>query len=150
MSNEEILPLFGHNYADEPVFLASNMLEAARIQKGLFPLKVPAGCLLDFDGELVDFLVTSGKAKLEPAWPCFHTRLYRWEVDGAEYGIIGGTVGASFAVLVAEELFALGCIRPRPEQCIEWGKEAGFRFNERNRYDLPPYHYGLIFRKPFA
>lgn len=41
-------------------------------------------------------------------------------------------------------------IRPRPEQCIEWGKEAGFRFNERNRYDLPPYHYGLLFKKPFA
>lgn len=41
-------------------------------------------------------------------------------------------------------------IRPRPEQCIEWGKEAGFRFNERNRYDLPPYHYGLLFRKPFT
>lgn len=41
-------------------------------------------------------------------------------------------------------------IRPRPEQCIEWGKEAGFRFNERNRFDLPPYHYGLLFRKPFT
>ncbi len=41
-------------------------------------------------------------------------------------------------------------IRPRPEQCIEWAREAGFRFNERNRFDLPPYHYGLTFRKPFA
>lgn len=41
-------------------------------------------------------------------------------------------------------------IRPRPEQCIEWGREAGFRFKERNRYDLPPYHYGLLFKKPFA
>lgn len=41
-------------------------------------------------------------------------------------------------------------IRPRPEQCIEWGKEAGFRFNERNRYDLQPHHYGLLFKKPFA
>lgn len=41
-------------------------------------------------------------------------------------------------------------IRPRPEQCIEWGREAGFRFNERNRHSLPPYHYGLLFRKPFA
>ncbi len=39
-------------------------------------------------------------------------------------------------------------IRPRPEQCIEWGREAGFRFNEQSRYDLPPYHYGLLFRKP--
>ena len=41
-------------------------------------------------------------------------------------------------------------IRPRPGQCIEWGREAGFRFNEQNRYDLPPYHYGLLFRKPFT
>lgn len=40
-------------------------------------------------------------------------------------------------------------IRPRPEQCIGWGNEAGFHFSERNRYDLPPYHYGLIFKKPF-
>ncbi len=109
MPNKDSLPLFEHNFADEPVFLAGNMLEAARVQKGLSPLKVPDGCMLDFDGELVDFLVASGKAQLEPAWPCFHTRLYRWVVDGKEYGIIGGTVGASFAVLVAEELFALGC-----------------------------------------
>jgi ubiquinone/menaquinone biosynthesis C-methylase UbiE len=41
-------------------------------------------------------------------------------------------------------------IRPRPEQCVEWGREAGFRFNEWNRFNLPPYHYGLLFRKPFA
>ena len=39
-------------------------------------------------------------------------------------------------------------IRPRPEQCIEWGRAAGFRFNELNRYDLPPFHYGLLFIKP--
>ncbi|MDO9309037.1 MAG: class I SAM-dependent methyltransferase [Deltaproteobacteria bacterium] len=41
-------------------------------------------------------------------------------------------------------------IRPRPEQCIEWGREAGFHFKERNRYDLQPYHYGLLFRKPLS
>lgn len=41
-------------------------------------------------------------------------------------------------------------IRPRPEQCISWGQEAGFTFNELDRFDLPPYHYGLLFRKPFS
>lgn len=41
-------------------------------------------------------------------------------------------------------------IRPRPEQSISWGREAGFHFNEQSRYDLPPYHYGLLFRKPVA
>lgn len=39
-------------------------------------------------------------------------------------------------------------IRPRPEQCIRWGKEAGFIFDENERFDLKPYHYGLLFRKP--
>jgi uridine phosphorylase len=102
-------PLFEHDHESPPVFLPQNMLEAARVQKGLSLLNIPAGCLLDFDGELLDYLISSGRVNLEPAWPCFHTRLYRWSVDGKEYGIIGGTVGAPFAVLVAEELFALGC-----------------------------------------
>ncbi|MBI5577288.1 MAG: nucleoside phosphorylase [Deltaproteobacteria bacterium] len=72
-------------------------------------MKAPAGCLLDFDGELVEYLITTGRAVAEPAWPCFHTKLFRWKADGAEYGVIGGTIGAPFAVLVAEEMFALGC-----------------------------------------
>ncbi|MBT0666458.1 nucleoside phosphorylase [Geobacter pelophilus] len=109
MSNETKSPLFEHDHTEKPVFLAGNMLEAARLQKNLPSLTVPHGCLLDFDGELVDFLLMTGATTHEPAWPCFHTRLYRWSVDGTEYGIIGGTVGASFSVLVAEELFALGC-----------------------------------------
>jgi SAM-dependent methyltransferase len=40
-------------------------------------------------------------------------------------------------------------IRPRPEQCIAWGIAAGFH-HDGTRYDLPPYHYGLIFRRPPA
>ncbi len=72
-------------------------------------MKAPAGCLLDFDGELAGHLLATGRAEAESAWPCFHTRLLRWKADGAEYGVIGGTIGAPFAVLVAEELFALGC-----------------------------------------
>lgn len=39
-------------------------------------------------------------------------------------------------------------IRPRPEQCIAWGQEAGFLFDAAQRFDLPPYHYGLLFKKP--
>jgi SAM-dependent methyltransferase len=39
--------------------------------------------------------------------------------------------------------------RPRPEQCVEWGHEAGFSLSDHNRYNLPPYHYGLTFRKLF-
>ena len=38
-------------------------------------------------------------------------------------------------------------IRPQPEQCIEWGRAAGFLFNTKKRFDLPPYHYGILFCK---
>ena len=38
-------------------------------------------------------------------------------------------------------------IRPRPEQCIAWGMQAGFVFDADSRYDFPPYHYGLSFVK---
>lgn len=109
MAEDRRSPLMDHDPGEAPVFLARNLLEAARRRKRFPRMKVPAGCLLDFDGELVDHLLATGRAEAEPAWPCFHTRLFRWKAQGVEYGVIGGTVGAPFAVLVAEELFALGC-----------------------------------------
>jgi len=109
MTDDSRSPLFDHDPSEEPVFLPKNLLDGARRQKGLARSIVPAGCLLDFDGELLDHLVRSGAADADPSWPCFHTRLFRWRTGSAEYGVIGGTVGAPFAVLVAEELFASGC-----------------------------------------
>jgi len=103
------IPLLEHDPKEPPVFLPGNLIEAARRQKGLPRGTVPPGCLLDFDGELVEQLVSTGRGKEEPSWPCYHTKLFRWRWENTEYGIIGGTVGAPYAVLVAEELFAAGC-----------------------------------------
>jgi hypothetical protein len=102
-------PIIDHDTGEPAVFEPGNLLDGARRQKGLPERGVPVGCVLDMDGELVERLVASGRADVDPAWPCFHTRLYRWRVGDAEVGIVGGTVGAPFAVLVAEELFASGC-----------------------------------------
>lgn len=44
-----------------------------------------------------------------PQWACYHTDLYGLDYAGLCYGIVGRAVGAPFAVLVAEELFASGC-----------------------------------------
>jgi ubiquinone/menaquinone biosynthesis C-methylase UbiE len=33
-------------------------------------------------------------------------------------------------------------IRPRPEQCQDWLREAGFEFVKP--FPLPPYHYGIV------
>ncbi len=36
-------------------------------------------------------------------------------------------------------------IRPKPEQCIKWAESAGFEFQQK--YDLKPYHYGIVMEK---
>jgi uridine phosphorylase len=70
---------------------------------------IPAICVLDPDGDLVRRLLTGGQARIEPAWACYHTQLYTFTHAGIDFGIVGCAVGASFAVLIAEEMFASGC-----------------------------------------
>ena len=103
-------PLLEHKYYKIPsVFTPENLLREARRQKGLAISTVPAICILDPDGDLVDHLHAAGRARRHPTWACYHTTLDTFVHEEIEYGIIGRVVGAPFAVLVAEELFASGC-----------------------------------------
>jgi uridine phosphorylase len=105
-----VAPILGQKgYAEPPVFTPANLLREARRQKGLAHGEVPRICVLDPDGDIVGHLRETGRAHLNPHWACYHTRLYNYEEGDVRYGIVGGTVGAPFAVLVAEELFASGC-----------------------------------------
>lgn len=70
---------------------------------------VPDVCVLDPDGDIVRQTKADGRAIRDPDWACYHTELYRMTHDGVELGIVPCAVGASFAVLVAEQLFAAGC-----------------------------------------
>jgi uridine phosphorylase len=70
---------------------------------------VPALCILDPDGDIVRRLRKEGRSKPFDAWPCYHTQLDVFELAGRVVGIVGCAVGAPFAVLIAEELFASGC-----------------------------------------
>lgn len=38
-------------------------------------------------------------------------------------------------------------IRPKPQQCRDWAVEAGFQI-VNDQINLPPYHYGVVARKP--
>src|SRR4030095_10992652 len=96
-------------YQEESVFKPENLLREAKRQKGLADCKVPTVCLLDPDGDIVEYLLRKGEAKLNNCWACYHTKLYSFEQEGMELGIIGCVVGASFAVLIAEQLFVSGC-----------------------------------------
>jgi uridine phosphorylase len=108
--NTSIPPLLRHKHYDQPsVFAPENLLREARRQKSIPAGAIPAVCLLDPDGDLMRHLVATNKARLNSYWACYHTQLYDFEYDGLAFGLVGGVVGASFAVLVAEELFASGC-----------------------------------------
>jgi uridine phosphorylase len=91
------------------VFTPENLLREARRQKGIGKGKVPEICVLDPDGDLVRHLRRTGAAELSAAWACYHTELYEFSVGGERLGVVGCAVGAPFAVLVAEEMFASGC-----------------------------------------
>jgi uridine phosphorylase len=109
MTDEAPPILSGKDHAAPSVFSPEGLLREARRQKSLPAAAVPAVCVLDPDGDLVRRLVADGDARRDPAWACYHTELYRTVRDGIELGLVGGAVGAPFAVLVAEQLFASGC-----------------------------------------
>src|SRR5712671_4848109 len=92
------------------VFRPESLLREARRQKNLPLLPVPAICLLDPDGDIVRRIKGTGAGQRHKGWACYHTELLTFPLDGVgEVGIIGCAVGAPFAVLVAEQLFACGC-----------------------------------------
>lgn len=91
------------------VFLPAALLREARRQKGLPAADVPAICILDPDGDMVRRLRDSGEAQPFKPWACYHTQLDTFSLAGQTVGVVGCAVGAPFAVLVAEQLFASGC-----------------------------------------
>lgn len=103
-------PILDHKHTSSPsVFAPAALLREARRQKNVAALDVPAVCILDPDGDLVRNLRAAGRATPFAGWPCYHTELDTFDLGGQQVGIIGCAVGASFAVLVTEELFASGC-----------------------------------------
>jgi uridine phosphorylase len=101
--------LTGKDHAASAAFTPENLLREARRQKDLVDSPIPEVCVLDPDGDIVRRLRVAGRAERDPAWACYHTELYRATEAGLELGIVGCAVGAPFAVLIAEQLFASGC-----------------------------------------
>jgi uridine phosphorylase len=91
------------------LFMPGNLLREARRQRSLVHDEVPAICLLDPDGDIVRHLKRTGQAEPVKHWACYHTEMWRFVWEGVEFGVVGCAVGASFAVLLAEQMFASGC-----------------------------------------
>lgn len=103
-------PILSDKHHDAPsAFTPESLLREARRQKGAAAVTVPRICLLDPDGDIVRQLRIEGRARRNEGWVCYHTEMWVFDLDGHDIGVVGCAVGASFAVLVAEEMFAPGC-----------------------------------------
>lgn len=96
-------------HAAQSVFDPANLLRESRRQRRLSDADIPEICVLDPDGDIVRQLRREGRAARSAAWACYHTDLYEFDEGVERLGIIGCAVGASFAVLLAEQLFVSGC-----------------------------------------
>jgi uridine phosphorylase len=106
----DVPPILAQKHYSAPsAFTPENLLREARRQKRIDGASIPAICILDPDGDIVRALTARGQARLDPAWACYHTQLYSFVHRDMTFGIVGCAVGAAFAVLVAEQLFASGC-----------------------------------------
>lgn len=98
------------DHAASSVFRPEALMREARRQKELPVVAVPEVCVLDPDGDVVRHLKRTGAGRVHEGWACYHTDLLIFDLDGiGEVGIVGCAVGASFAVLVAEQLCVSGC-----------------------------------------
>ena len=101
-------PILHHPLEERSAFTAANLIESVRRAKRIPAGAVPSLCVLEFDGDLTDWLVTQNIAKPFQSWPCFHTTMFTIEREGLICGIIPRTIGGPYAVLVAEQLAAAG------------------------------------------
>jgi uridine phosphorylase len=106
-----VLPpiLRNKHYGVPSAFTPESLLREARRQKQLPDIPVPEICILDPDGDIVRHLRATDRAWPFVGWACYHSTMDRIEDGDREYGIVGCAVGAPYAVLAAEQLFASGC-----------------------------------------
>lgn len=97
------------HYSEPSVFNPENLLRESRRQNNIPKCEVPEICVLDPDGDLVKWLKKEGKTSKDKCWACYHSELYTFDLSGTKIGVIPCAVGASYAVLVAEQLFVSGC-----------------------------------------
>jgi hypothetical protein len=102
------IPLLDHAWDDPSVFTPDALLAAVRLERHLPRDPAPEACVLEFDGDLTDWLIDTGRATRWHPWACFHTSMEKVEVDGEAIGVIPRTIGGPYAVLVAEQLAASG------------------------------------------
>src|SRR5215467_7837240 len=106
---EDSTPTILAHALDQPsAFTPENLIDDVRRSRQIPAGIVPPLCILEFDGDITDWLVRDGMAKPFGAWACFHTSMFTMDLEDVTCGIIARTIGGPYAVLIAEQLQAAG------------------------------------------
>jgi uridine phosphorylase len=108
MTDDSNPPILDHPFDHASAFTAQELINDVRRRRQIPTGNVPAVCILEFDGDLTDWLVREHVAKPFGAWACFHTSMFTMDLEGITCGIIARTIGGPYAVLIAEQLKAAG------------------------------------------
>jgi uridine phosphorylase len=108
MFKEPNPPILNHAVGQSSAFTAERLMQELRRTREIPDGTIPPVCILEFDGDLTDWLVRKRLANPFPAWACFHTSMFALSVEGVQCGIIARTIGGPYAVLIAEQLQAAG------------------------------------------
>jgi len=108
MDKANEIPLLKHSLKDESAFRPEALIASVRAERGIADMAIPEICVLDFDGDLTDWLVRTGRSKPAAGWACFHSSMQMVELRGVAVGVVDRTIGGPYAVLIAEQMLAAG------------------------------------------
>src|SRR5437660_10648757 len=114
MTEDSAPPLLGHALDQPSAFTAKNLIDDVRRSRQIPAGIVPPLCILEFDGDITDWLVRDGIAKPFRPWACFHTSMFTMDLEGVSCGIIARTIGGPSAVLIPAQSQAAGAKRSIP------------------------------------
>src|SRR5260370_33049234 len=97
-------PILRHALDQPSAFTPKNLIDDVRRSRQIPAGIVPPVCILEFDGDITDWLVPHGIAKPFEAWAGFHTYMFTMEPEVVTCRIMPPPLGGPYAVLFAENL----------------------------------------------
>src|SRR5438876_6177306 len=91
MTEGSIPPILYHALDQPSAFTPENLIDDVRRSRQIPAGIVPPVCILEFDGDITDWLVRDGVAKPFAPWACFHTSMFTMDLEDVTCGIIART-----------------------------------------------------------
>jgi uridine phosphorylase len=108
MTDNSNPPILRHALDQPSEFTPENLIDDVRRRREIPGGIAPPLCILDFDGDVTDWLVREKIATPYDPWACFHTSMFAMNLEGVDCGIIPRTIGGPYSVLIAEQLHVSG------------------------------------------